>query len=452
MGLLDFLNTWRDNLLPASFRGVAFYILRAETEIGRRSKTWYVPPRRMEGKYWRQNIWPQTVDMGLDADRFTIEGYVIQNKDNNFDYFEERDKLISALKTPGFGKLVHPYYGEIEVLVEGKARIEESFEEGGIARFTMYFVQGRKSVFVELREDYIELVDLSVLDMVNAFLDAFAEGVNKFNALAAYATSLVNDIGNMLNRVTTLVNSVAGAITSLVNGIVNGIMSIVNSLGDLLDTPCELANAIMDAGDSIQGLVGITSDIEFGGVVGGCSGERRGDTTKLTGDSVPNKMGKSAARALVNGADFSEDDLSNTPEENQNNQTQLVNLMQASLLGNACMIGIRTEYNSQQEMMEMAELVADALDVLLGRLDNIDLYNSVMDMRDSFVKSIIEKNSGLAKEIPYRVPTEVTPALLLAYDRYEDLDRDEEIFYRNTPSIHHPGFLPNGKEINILDR
>ena len=45
---------------------------------------------------------------------------------------------------------------------------------------------------------------------------------------------------------------------------------------------------------------------------------------------------------------------------------------------------------------------------------------------------------------------DVLNTLSLAYDRYEDLNREGEIIERNKELILHPGFIPNGKIIDIL--
>ena len=83
--------TWRDKLRTASFRGVEFKVREAETQVGRRNVLHQYPGKEE----------PYLEDLGLDADVFVVTGYIIQNLDNDFDYFTDRDLLISALKMPG---------------------------------------------------------------------------------------------------------------------------------------------------------------------------------------------------------------------------------------------------------------------------------------------------------------------------------------------------------------
>jgi prophage DNA circulation protein len=44
----------------------------------------------------------------------------------------------------------------------------------------------------------------------------------------------------------------------------------------------------------------------------------------------------------------------------------------------------------------------------------------------------------------------VKSILVLAYEQYGDVEREEEIFLRNKILIKHPGFLPGGEVLEIL--
>ena len=187
--------SWRDNLQKASFRGIPFQVTSSITGVGRRTEM-HVFPNVLKGKItqtarggkYQDYVWAK--DLGAEPDSFTVEGYVIQNLANEFNYFEERDNLIKALKTQGPGILVHPFFKEpMEVSLDGKANISESItDDGGIARFVMNFVQYNKPIFAQLDTDYVEAVDVSVLDAVNAALDNF--------------TSLMRTTGAFLNSLT----------------------------------------------------------------------------------------------------------------------------------------------------------------------------------------------------------------------------------------------------------
>jgi prophage DNA circulation protein len=469
MGLFGFLDDWRDNLQPASFRGVPFFVNKSTVSAGKRAKIWY---RHASWKQYRDAkkkglqvtsrwntsiIEPITQDFGQEPDEFTIEGYVIANDDNDYDYFQNRDDLINVLKGFGAGKLIHPYYGEIEVLVKEKATIEETIEEGGIARFTMHFIQFNDSIFPGRDFDFIGSVDTSIFDMINEFLDTF---ISTFNAVGAFITSTVNSIGNLINKIATAVNAVAFALTSIVNGIINAVLNIANSISGLLDAPCELADAFFDSADQMQNLVGMVDDVEFGGVIGGCSGEQRGNTVTLNGEVVPATLGTSVVDSLIDNIGFDETTLNTEvgviTAEQQENVTLSIDMMKGAMFSNIMRMAIRVDFDSVEDATAMRDKVGDALSDFLTRLGDSaysyagDLYTAVEGARNVFMTNMTLKYQGLAREIQHRVAKDVQSTLELAYNKYEDTSRSDEIYNRNKLTIRHPGFMPEEEVINIL--
>ena len=119
--------TWRDQLQPASFRGVPFFVRSADTEEGRRGVLHEYPLRDD----------PFVEDMGRKAGEFTLEAIIVGE-----DYFPARDALRNALKQPGAGELVHPTLGRMQVALVAPVRFVESLvDEGGMARFTLRFTE-----------------------------------------------------------------------------------------------------------------------------------------------------------------------------------------------------------------------------------------------------------------------------------------------------------------------
>ena len=88
--------------------------------------------------------------------------------------------------------------------------------------------------------------------------------------------------------------------------------------------------------------------------------------------------------------------------------------------------------------------------LLYPNRDNSLLINAVTDLRKIFVQAMFAKASQIASTIDYKVTEQCLPAMILAYDKYEDLSREQEILDMN-PEIRHPGFIPAGSTIRILD-
>ena len=82
---------WRENLVPAAFRGVPFFVERHQSQAaGRRVQVHEYPGRDLP--------WPE--DLGRRTREFEIDGYVVGD-----DYFAARDALLDACDRPGPGGL-----------------------------------------------------------------------------------------------------------------------------------------------------------------------------------------------------------------------------------------------------------------------------------------------------------------------------------------------------------
>lgn len=117
---------WRDKIRAASFRGVPFGVLADDKEGGRRTVVHEFPQR--EEAF--------VEDLGAAALRFTVQAFVLGD-----DYASQRDALEKALCEPGPGKLVHPYYGEIEVSQFAPYKVRHTAQDGRMCVFTLSFAR-----------------------------------------------------------------------------------------------------------------------------------------------------------------------------------------------------------------------------------------------------------------------------------------------------------------------
>lgn len=117
--------TWRDNLLPASFRGVPFKVESGSRTGGRRLALHEFPKRNE----------PYAEDMGRRGRRFPVTGYVIGE-----DFQALALALATALDAEGAGTLVHPTMGAFQVKCESFTQ-HESRDKGRVVDFEMNFVE-----------------------------------------------------------------------------------------------------------------------------------------------------------------------------------------------------------------------------------------------------------------------------------------------------------------------
>ena len=122
--------TWKERLLPGSFRGAEFGIESHGLTGGRRVRQHQYPGRDR----------PYAEDLGRRARTFKIEAWIV-----GADYDRDRDALIAACEAPGEGRLIHPYLGTRSVSCD-PYETKERTDEGRMCRFTMTFHEsGRRA-------------------------------------------------------------------------------------------------------------------------------------------------------------------------------------------------------------------------------------------------------------------------------------------------------------------
>jgi prophage DNA circulation protein len=145
----------------------------------------------------------------------------------------------------------------------------------------------------------------------------------------------------------------------------------------------------------------------------------------------------------------------------------IINMVRLMGITTAARIAVRIEYSSYDNAIKMLNKVVDAIDAHLLKLGddaadttyatyNISIsdhlsYEALRSLRAVFVEAMIEVGASLSRVVDFTVPPVVLSSLELAHNKYNSLDREAEIINRNTPLIKHPGFLPQGKDIEILN-
>ena len=129
--------SWRDDLRPASFRGVPFKLEANSRTNGRRGFTYE----------FAKGDRSLDEDLGKRVTRVTVSAYVIGE-----DYDRQADALEAALNREGGGTLVLPTLGCMFMRCEFGPRAERK-EAGGIAYFEMAFVDASGSTAAVIGEN-----------------------------------------------------------------------------------------------------------------------------------------------------------------------------------------------------------------------------------------------------------------------------------------------------------
>jgi prophage DNA circulation protein len=440
--------SWKDNLQDASFRGVPFKVEGHSITGGRRIK---------ETERWQART--ITTDMGPELPKFSIGAYVIQNTDNDFDYFNNRDKLLDVLQNNtdndiyNVGTLIHPYFGKRRVHPI-RYTVSETYSDGGIAYFDIEFALEEDELFPGKITDPAAKMD-AVIDTANNYsIDNF---INTMNTAAGFVEGLGQDAVYAMMKVQQAVNSVNNVLKSSLATAIGVINTAINTIVSVLDSPCDLYETMQSGCESFKYLCGLAGTVIQGGVAGGCSGTVRGNQVTLDGTSIPEALGQSLIVNMITAQNFGEDDLATSSAEQEDNRALVLDIVKFLLLSYACKIFVRINFSSRNQLQDYLNRMLDAFDEFLLRLgeqvdlDVTDIYMATEMLRASLANLMLEKINTLQAEVTYSNGNQAMSTLELAYNLYEDIDRCAEIFNKNKLTVRHPGFIPEQTDILVLE-
>lgn len=391
---------WREQWQKASFRGVEFRFRSAAATLGRRNVVHSYPGRDD----------PYVEDMGRKAREFTIEAFVLGDN-----YIAWRDKLETACEQAGPGELVHPTRGRMQVALQD-CRPSESIDAGGLASYSLTFIEAGSNRFPTVRTDTPLLVSGAADTAISAVSGDFAKRFKITGFPAFVGTSA-------LSNVTAAIGAIRGTIFSCVPdmGVLPAFMSELNSMlgaaESLLGTPADLASRFSAQIGALNGLLSPSA--------------ARPATASLSGFG---------ATLLPVPA--------TTPSRVQQgvNQAAVVSLVQRTALVESARAASQVTFASRNEALAVRDQLSDALQAQAETApDNV--YVALTDLRVAMIKDIGTRAANLADLVEV-TPRATVPAIVLAYRLYGDPSRDAEIVSRNR--VQHPGFVPGGRILEVL--
>ena len=388
---------WRDKYREGSFRGVDFLITSHQLIGGR---------RKQDREFAKREI-GNSEDLGKRLNTFTLEIFVLGDN-----YFEQRDNLIDALETEGAGILIHPYLGTKNVQA-GNYTLSETVDEGRLARFSVQFTEAGEIKFPDNPED-----DLTATIENAAAVEEDSRNIfEKIFDTANQAASVVQSAADAVDSVVDFMEDAVKKVTEPIANLTSAISNIKASVGDLIKLPGELAALIADMFNTLLG--------------------------ELSGDE------DTASRILSQFANVDDSFvpvIGDTPsrEKQRGNQDAIINLAkELALAGNARAV-VEIDFVSTNAALEKQREIISGLDLQLDEAGDDELFQSIKELQTSLTKVL--PRTGTTELITI-TPIITIPALVIAYDQFEDLDKEDEIVDQN--AIEHPGFVPGGDPIQI---
>lgn len=413
-----------EQLMPASFRGVSFYVTAAGIKAGRRTVVHEYPQRDK----------PYVEDMGRATRQITINAFVVGD-----DYIKQAGELLKAIEKPGSGTLVHPWLGSMTATLTAVSEVK--FDTAlGMASVTLTATEAGELSFPTAGTDTSGVL-LSAADAVEqSAISRFCDSID-LSVVSSYIDAALE--GTLLEKLGIVSNSDLAKVFDLTEGV------------------ADLAS---------KGLSLLSADPKvFAQKLAGACGLSRWATTvtawNRVGKQLSNLVKKdgmtSSLKSYRKAKEESRVKSDNVRIAAQNAaaiETLTRQLMIAQMVGVAALIGTAKDTFSPSAVPstdstesettvplssdELTEISSDLLETLDAELllETDDAMYQVIEEARTAVFSALSERADEKSQLVTVTPADVTPALVLAYDWHDDASRDLEIAARN--GVDREGFCP----------
>ena len=410
------MSEWRDRMQGASFRGVPFLVDDDSVPVGRRTQLHEFPQRDQ----------PFVEDLGRRTRLYKVAAFVAGD-----DCLSQRDKLLTALDTPGPGELVHPWFGRMTVTA-GECEVSHARNELGMVRFSLEFIDGMLA-FPNQAPNTRRLLAAQAPSLLESSKSRFQEAMSKVdlarqrvNAVRAAVSGVYGFAGTFLKPVT----SISGDLNQFVNSIINSPNAFSDSLlGNIFKRERTFGG---------YGADGAFKD----------SGAKSAALSSLQASAAPAEEPdittiKRAVVGLVQDAtlldfllDMAEVPIAITqgPVEPADLDVQLAQQGETVEADGSAVTSVPVA----DDVLAARDSISEALWFVAGE-SQPEHFATLSDARlalDRHLTEVARSGVGLRSYSP----PETTPALVLAYTLYGDAQRGGEIVTRNR--VRHPGFVP----------
>lgn len=404
--------TWRDELLPASFRGISFLVDRAAVPVGMKGQLHEFPQR--DDPYFEQ--------LGRQSQVHALTVWIIGD-----DCFERRDKLLEAVQTRGAGELVHPWLGRMQVKA-GECEMNHSRREGGLVAFDVVFYPDKPLQFPVARVNTQQQVVKSSEGLLDSALARYKAAMAKVDQARLGIIGLRNSLSSVYSVIQQQFAPLVGLFTNL-SGFVQSLINSPGALGALFSSYFSDFTGLdfSSPGSSYRGSIASAtqhSEAVTGiNTVSQAAGADTNAAAQATADLVQDALLVQVA-LIVSEMSVASQPVSNdsTPSVDQ----QAVQPVE------------RPEVPVADDVIELRDSLSEAIYEASLKADP-QHYQALTNLRQTLVKHLTAVAQSGVRLVEI-TPAEALPALVLAYRRFGDATRAGEVVQRNR--IQHPGFVP----------
>lgn len=404
--------TWRDELLPASFRGISFLIPQASVPVGMKGQLHEFPQR--DEPYFEQ--------LGKQSQVHRLTVWIIGD-----DCFERRDKFLEAIQTPGAGELVHPWLGRMQVKA-GEAELTHDYQQGGMVSMLITFYPDTPLKFPVARVNTQQQVVKASESMWDSALARYKAAMAKVDQARLGLARLRNNLSAVYTVIQRQFAPFVGVFTNL-TGLAQSIMNAPGSLSalfssyfsdfsvqDYLGNDSSYRNTVATASQQAEAVSSINAVSTIGGVDSAAASQAAAD---LVQDALLVQIALIVSEMPIASQPVSTD---TTPSADQ----QAAQPFQ------------RPEVPVADDVLELRDGLNEAMLEASLKADSAH-YLVLNALRQTIVKHLTAVAASGVRLVEI-TPPETLSALVLAYRRFGDATRESEVVQRNR--IHHPGFVP----------
>lgn len=375
--------SWRQERKPASFRGIEFEA-RALTRSGGNALVVDKLPESDE----------YTVgELGNEPDGNRLVGFV-----HGDDHLDQWVNLEAAFRKRGAGELVHPWRGQLLAFVKTWTVTHDI--AGGVTEFEFEFILAG----LETRPNVTVITETDVLEKGETAKEKALARLALFDADAPTWLETTAGVIDIVDGLPSYYDStISAARTAELASFARFALAEIEAPAELSDLVTAVETACESA--TIQGLVRYLTEPTV--------------TDLPSGATAPGEAVRQSVDAYIR-------------------------TVRVTALVAACNLAVGETYQSAEAAEQQQSVLTGIIDDELDLEPEDETFTALCDLRAALVAALSEVSERLPR-LREIVVNEPTPALVLAFDLYEDIERESEILELNGNA--HPGFLSGTLEV-----
>ena len=389
---------WRDDLLPASFKGVSFFVTASDSPTGNRKSVIEIPYKKS----------PEILDTGPKPRIFNFPGFVAGKN-----YILDRNKFLDTLESDGPGELIHPSLGILWVHAIDYPYNEDFLKTGGVVTFALSFC----------------LVDK----------------YKKYSSQKTTASIIANKSSSALSML-RIYFAKAYDIIKMPKRLVDKTIGTINTALDVVEAGKDIVRSGTDFVDKINAAKSLTEILV----------RQPSALAQMVSDLVTYSTHTVDPRSIVDEIQRISDYINTIKEENNSslygkqdsaNKTALKQLLYTSAVVNAAKQIAIANYESSNIGIYVHQSWSTHYEAVISMIDDAELYMSLNDLNVSIMDFFETTILNLPKVSAF-VPNSTTNSLLLSYQIYGDVDHVDDIVKRN--KIKYPAYIASREPLEVL--